>query len=168
MFFVILAAFCLVGCGSISTNEASDYLDDGDSAATSGNGSGECTIEIECSTILNNMTSLDKAKQAIVPEDGIVLATTTVAFDDGDTVLDVLKEVTKENGIQMEFEDVAAYDGGYVEGIDNLYELDCGDGSGWEYFVNDWNPNYGCGNYVLTDGDVIVWSYTCDNGEDLD
>ena len=40
--------------------------------------------------------------------------------------------------------------------------------SGWEFFVNGWSPNYGAGNYIVSDGDVIAWRYTCDNGKDLE
>ena len=35
------------------------------------------------------------------------------------------------------------------------------------YCVNDWYPNYGCGQYVVKNGDVIKWNYTCDLGKDL-
>ena len=37
----------------------------------------------------------------------------------------------------------------------------------WMYCVNDWYPNYGCGQYVVKNGDVIEWNYTCDLGKDL-
>ena len=53
------------------------------------------------------------------------------------------------------------YDSYYIEGINNLYEFDCGSESGWMYKVNGWFPNYGCSAYPLKDGDVIVWCYTC-------
>ena len=56
----------------------------------------------------------------------------------------------------------------YVEGINNLYEFDCGEQSGWMYAVNGWYPNYGCSAYTLSDGDVIGWAYTCNGyGADL-
>lgn len=163
---LILTAACLSGCGTVSTEKANEYLDEGDSSASDG-GSGFCTVKIECATVSAHMNLLDAAKKELIPSDGIILDTTNVSFDEGDTVLDVLLAVTKENKIQLEYEDSPAYDGGYVEGIANLYEFDCGDLSGWEYCVNDWNPNYGCGNYLVADGDVIEWRYTCDNGEDL-
>jgi hypothetical protein len=163
----MIVACCFAGCGTISTEKAGDYLDDEDSTAAAGSGGGECTIKIECITVTENMALLDEAKQGIIPEDGMILNTTTVSFDEGDTVLDILQSVTKENKIHMEYEDSPAYDGGYVEGIANLYEFDCGELSGWEYSVNDWHPNYGCGNYIIADGDVIAWRYTCDNGNDL-
>lgn len=163
---LILTPVCLSGCGTVSTEKANEYLDEGDSSAFAG-GSGFCTVKIECATVSAHMDLLDAAKRELIPSDGIILDTTKVSFDEGDTVLDVLLAVTKENKIQLEYEDSPAYDGGYVEGIANLYEFDCGDLSGWEYCVNDWNPNYGCGNYLVADGDVIEWRYTCDNGEDL-
>ncbi len=59
------------------------------------------------------------------------------------------------------------YNSAYVEGIGNLYEFDCGSGSGWMYRVNWWYPNYGCSRYQLADGDYIEWRYTCDLGADV-
>ena len=51
---------------------------------------------------------------------------------------------------------------GYIEGINNLYEFDCGEQSGWMYSVNGWFPNYGCSRYQLKDGDVVGghWNQT--------
>lgn len=127
----------------------------------------QCTIAIDCKTILDNTEKLNSAKKSFVPSNGVILPTTTVTFNEGDTVIDVLKKVTRENGIQMEFEDNPVYGTAYVEGIGNLYEFDCGDLSGWEYCVNGWYPNYGCSNYVLENGDVILWRFTCNLGKDL-
>jgi len=53
------------------------------------------------------------------------------------------------------------YNSYYIEGIGNLYEFDCGPESGWMYKVNGWFPNFGCSSYPLSDGDNIVWCYTC-------
>ena len=55
----------------------------------------------------------------------------------------------------------------YLQGINNLYEKDCGQWSGWMYEVNGWYPNYGCSRYQVQDGDNIEWHYTCDLGRDL-
>ena len=54
-----------------------------------------------------------------------------------------------------------------VEGINQLYELDCGKNSGWMYSVNGTFPNYGASAYKPKDGDVILWVYTCDLGNDV-
>ena len=51
----------------------------------------------------------------------------------------------------------AMYNSVYVEGINNLYEFDCGRWSGWMYCVNGWYPNYGCSRYQVQQGDVIEW-----------
>ncbi len=120
-----------------------------------------CTIEIRCDTILDNWGDLEKEKQGYVPSNGTILATSTVSFKEGDTVLDVLKAVCSAADIQLEYSFSALYGSSYVEGINNLYEFDCGNESGWMYKVNGWFPNYGCSKYELHDGDVIVWCYTC-------
>ena len=163
---MLILAFSFAACGTISTGDA-DYVDSSDKTAVNDGTPGECTISIDCKTILDNMASLDKAKKDFVPEDGVILPETTVAFEAGDTVFDLLKKVTRENNIQMEFEDSPSYDGGYVKGIANLYEFDCGDLSGWVFLVNDWSPNYSSSHYEVSDGDVIQWWYSCQSGKDL-
>ena len=70
-------------------------------------------------------------------------------------------------GIQLEYAWTPMYDSYYIEGINHLYEFDCGSGSGWMYKVNGWFPNYGCSSYHLEDGDSIVWIYTCQLGDDI-
>ena len=120
-----------------------------------------CTIEIRCDTILNNWDDLEKKKREYVPSNGTILATSTVSFKEGDTVFDVLTAACKAAGIQLEYTFSSLYGSNYVEGINNLYEFDCGEESGWMYKVNGWFPNYGCSKYELHDGDVIVWCYTC-------
>lgn len=126
-----------------------------------------CTLSISCATILANMEDLDPDKTALVPADGWILAPTTVTFSEGESVFDVLRRVCRERAIHMEYTDTPAYGSAYLEGIGNLYELDCGPLSGWMYSVNGWFPNYGCSRYTLRDGDVVRWVYTCDLGEDV-
>ena len=120
-----------------------------------------CTITIRCDTILNNMDNLTPGKESLVPSSGCILSKKTVEFDDGETVFDVLKRVCSNAGIQLEYAYTPAYNSYYIEGINNLYEFDCGSESGWMYKVNGWFPNYGCSSYTLKYGDAIVWCYTC-------
>lgn len=120
-----------------------------------------CTITILCDTILDNLDNLDQGKEAYVPANGTILATSSVEFEDGETVFDVLNRVCEYAGIQLEYSWTAIYDSYYIEGINNLYEFDCGNESGWMYKVNGWFPNYGCSSYELENGDNIVWCYTC-------
>jgi len=126
-----------------------------------------CTLSVSCSTILNNMELLEKDKQALVPVDGVIFANKTVTFYEGESVFNVLQREMKKAGIQMEFKNTPMYNSAYIEGINNLYEFDVGDLSGWEYEVNGWFPNYGCSRYQLRDGDVVSWLYTCDLGKDV-
>lgn len=126
-----------------------------------------CTISIECSTILNNIASLDPAKLEVLPTNGILLDKMSAVFYEGESVYDVLSRVCREAGIHMESSWTPMYNSAYIEGIGNLYEFDCGTLSGWMYRVNGWYPNYGCSRYALADGDVIEWRYTCDLGRDV-
>lgn len=127
----------------------------------SGNTSLHCTIEIRCDTILSNMENLEPGKDVYVPASGTILSTTRVAFSEGETVFDVLKRACSAAGLQIEYSYTPMYGSYYIEGINHLYEFDCGNESGWMYQVNGWFPNYGCSEYALSDGDVIVWRYTC-------
>lgn len=120
-----------------------------------------CTITIRCDTILNNTDKLEEAKAPYVPEDGVILPVITVEFMEGETVFDVLKRVCEASDLQIEYSWTPLYDSYYVEGINHLYEFDCGFESGWMYEVNDGFPNYGSSAYEVKPGDKIEWKYTC-------
>ena len=126
-----------------------------------------CTISIDCSAILANMDQLKETKAEFVPEDGWILEAQEVTFTTGDTVFDILKKVCQEKGIQISSRYTPLYKSYYVEGINQLYEFDCGKNSGWMYSVNDVFPNKGCSEYKPKDGDQIQWKYTCDLGSDV-
>ena len=127
-----------------------------------------CTVTIVCDTILNNIGKLNKEKAPFVPKDAVILPQTRVSFAQGDTVFDVLQKVCTAADIQLEYSWTPMYDSSYIEGINHLYEFDCGKESGWMYKVNDWFPNYGCSAYTVESGDNIVWCYTCSGfGEDV-
>lgn len=120
-----------------------------------------CTITIRCDTVFDNLEKLAEAKIPYVPENGEILPVTTVEFTPGETVFDVLNQVCQAADIQIEYSWTPLYDSYYIEGINHLYEFDCGVESGWMYKVNDWFPNYGCSAYELQGGEEIVWCYTC-------
>ena len=167
-----LAAGEGVGAASGSESAGSQAPSEGPSqgaAAVNGDIPAQtCTIEVRCDTILDNMGDLAPGKSSCVPGNGVILAASTVRFAQGDTVLDVLKAASSATGLQLEYSYTPGYGSYYVEGINNLYEFDCGNESGWMYKVNGWFPNYGCSEYQVRDGDVIVWCYTCKGyGADL-
>ena len=124
-------------------------------------GSYTCTVEIRCDTVLSNLDRLEEGKAPYVPEDGMILKEVTVSFEQGETAFDVLKHVCENAQIQLEYSWNALYDSYYVEGINHLYEFDCGAESGWMYRINDGFPNYGSSSYKVRDGDRIRWEYTC-------
>lgn len=127
----------------------------------------KATLSVTCKTIHNNMHLFNKDKLDVLPDDGIIYPTKTVTFYQGESVFDVLLREMQNNKIHMEFEMTPIYNSHYIQGINNLYEFDCGELSGWMYRVNGWFPNYGASRYMLKDGDKIEWIYTCDLGRDI-
>ncbi|MFZ7102425.1 MAG: DUF4430 domain-containing protein [Peptococcaceae bacterium] len=126
-----------------------------------------CTLSVRCDTILQNIKWLDPEKRELVPEGGIIFPAAKVTFYEGESVFNVLMREMKKNKIHLEFQNTPMYNSTYIEGINNLYEFDCGELSGWMYKVNGWFPSYGCSRYRLQDGDLVEWVYTCDLGSDV-
>lgn len=127
----------------------------------------QCTISVSAKTILNNIKDFNKNKTDILPSDGIIYKSQAVTFSEGESAFDVLKREMQKNKVHLEFEMTPIYNSSYIEGIGNIYELDCGPLSGWMYKVNGWFPNYGSSRYMLKDGDVLEFVYTTDLGRDV-
>ncbi len=127
-------------------------------------------ISINCSEIYANWDMLDDniKNSGYLPKDGVILDKTEYVLREGDTVFDVLNRAVRYNKIQMEYQgaDMNIYNSVYIQGINYLYEFDCGELSGWLYKVNGEFPKYGCSSYVLKDGDIIEWIYTCELGQE--
>jgi len=96
----------------------------------------------------------------------VILGETQVELKDGENVLDVLKRITREKKIQMEYSGSGTF--AYVEGINNLYEFDKGPKSGWMYRVNGTFGGKSAGATKIKAGDRIEWLYTLDLGKDLE
>lgn len=126
-----------------------------------------CTLTVRCDTILNNLSRLNQEKLELVPESGVIFGPTTVTFYEGESVFNVLQREMKKAKIHFEFVNTPVYNSAYIEGINNLYEYDCGELSGWTYKVNGWFPNYGSSRYQLQAEDQVEWVYTCDLGVDV-
>lgn len=154
-----LVLICLTGCGG--GGERTEVVDQ------NGDGKLTCSLEIRCDTVLDNLDRLNPEKRDLVPEDGLLLLTGEIEFESGDSVFDVLKREITGRKLHFEYTDGSAYGSVYIEGICNLYEFDCGKQSGWMYCVNDTFPSLGCSKYILADGDVIRFLYTCDLGRDI-
>lgn len=125
-----------------------------------------CTLSVRCDTILNNLNRLKPEKTELIPDGGIILSAHTVTFFEGESVFDLLTRELKNNKIHIEF-NKTANGSAYIEGINNIYEFDCGDLSGWQYKVNGKVPGVSCSDYYLKQGDIVEWVYTCDFGNDI-
>lgn len=147
---LVLTAALLTGCGAPQAGP-----------------SYHCTVSISCASILEHMELCSEEKRELVPEDGWLLESVEVSFQEGQSAFDVLQQVCRENKLHLEFSTTPVYGSAYIEGIGNLYEFDCGAESGWMYAVNGWFPNYGCSQYALQDGDTVTWVYTCELGRDV-
>lgn len=126
-----------------------------------------CEISIYCTVLLDNIDKLSRNKRSLVPPDGCILKSEVVEIENGDSVFDILKRATQKNKIHMEYVNTPIYNSAYIEGINNLYEFDGGELSGWMYCVNGEFPDYGCSGYTVKAGDVIEWHYSCDLGRDV-
>ncbi len=118
-----------------------------------------CTITIKCDSILRQMDNLKEGKNRYVPSSGVILSKSTVEFNDGNSVYDVLKATCSAAGINLSAKNSSM--GVYVEGINNIFEFDCGGTSGWLYSVNGTSPNHSCSEEKIKNGDNIVWYYSC-------
>ena len=120
---------------------------------------GTVTLSIRCDRLSKQHTG------EYIPKDGVVLADTQIPIAAGDTVYTVLTRAAQTNRIHMES---SGPDGMiYIAGLAHLYELDFGDLSGWVYTVNGQRPSMSCDQYVLNDGDTVLWQYTLALGNDL-
>lgn len=122
-----------------------------------------CMFSICCAEALE-ADALSADMRELLPTDGVIFAART-EFSDGETVFDVLRRVCRENRIHMESSSTPLYGSVYIKGIANLYESDCGTGSGWVFTVNGVSPGFGSGSFALSPGDVVEWKYTVEGIE---
>jgi len=138
-----------------------------------------CTVRIECNTIYDNISKLKSGKKAFLPASGIILDSVQVELTGGESAFEVIKKACEENvctdnckycksnGVQIEYTYTPAFNNYYIEGIHQIYEKDCGTQSGWMYSVNGVFPDVGTSSYTVSPGDVIVFAFTCNMGEDI-
>lgn len=128
-----------------------------------------CTISISVATVLSNVDKANATTKAALEKypNGVILQNVQVTFKEGQSVFDVLKQVTQYNRMQLGSVGNSLYNSQYINSIENFKEFGVGDLSGWMYKVNGLFPNYGCSQYIVKDGDVIEWVYTCDLGRDI-
>lgn len=118
-----------------------------------------CSLTIECKSILNNMDDLKKGHESYVPKNGIMLDNYKTTLKSKSTVYDLLKKACNDKGITYTAKDTMY--SVYIVGINNIDEKDCGKDSGWMYSVNGSYPNVSVDSKKLKDGDKVVFTYTC-------
>lgn len=150
---------------SDTKREASAAADNSAEAAHLAEAENVCTLLIDCNTALRS-GRLSDSLMRILPDNGIIFYG-NIEFTPGDTIFDVLNKAARDNGIPLEFSSSPGYGSKYIEGINSLYEFDCGELSGWVYYVNGSRLNYGCDRRAVQKGDDIRWYYTCSLGDDI-
>ncbi len=118
-----------------------------------------CSITIECKSILDNMDDLKPEHEKYVPKNGIMLDNYKATLKSKSTVYDLLKKACNDKGITYTAKDTMY--SVYIAGINNIDEKDCGKGSGWKYRVNGSYPNISVDLKKLKDGDKVVFTYIC-------
>lgn len=121
----------------------------------------DCKLLITCSSVFDHMDRLNESTRKVIPKDGIFLQG-IFEIKNTDTVFDFVKRVCKEKNILLDYVFTPIYSTYYIKGIGNLYELDCGEDSGWMYQVDGNIPGYGCSQYKLNGGEEITFYYTCE------
>jgi hypothetical protein len=154
-----IACAALAAVWGIRVQSVEDYYRVNDGAIQSE--SKVVTLSIRCDSVAG--------KKPGIGEDGIILDETEIPVKEGDSVLDVLILAAKQEKIPLDYEggEDVSLSSAYVRGINDLYEYDFGDQSGWLYSVNGEFPGTNCGDYIVKAKDVIEWVYTCDFGKDV-
>ena len=118
-------------------------------------------LNVECTSILDDMSVLKEEKRTLVPEDGIIFSS-EVGFNEGESVFDVISRNLKDSKIQFEYKSTPGTGSVYIEGINNIYEFDAGEMSGWLFEVNGEMPLDSISDCKLNSGDNVRVYYCTD------
>lgn len=117
------------------------------------------SLVVECTDLLSNIDYLKEEKRSLVPENGIIFSKNEIEIQENESAFDVLKKELIDAGVHIEFALAPVYNSVYIEGINNIYEFDCGERSGWKYSVNGKYPPIASSDYKVKSGDKIVFTY---------
>lgn len=136
------------GVGDTSNASGGGQSSDGASSSNGGNASsGSQSGSQESSYVTVTVSVTSSAVGNPVSSGG------TFTFNEGATVYDALCAL----GLSVNAHG-SSY-GTYVSAIGGLAEKQYGGTSGWMYSVNGTTPMTACSNYVLSNGDNVVWYY---------
>ncbi|MDD2807922.1 MAG: DUF4430 domain-containing protein [Patescibacteria group bacterium] len=89
---------------------------------------------------------------------GTIKSFTDVVLPQDATVFDMLKKVTAENNLNLQYKDYGGDLGVLVQSIGDQAG-DVKTNTFWEYWVNDKHADIGASGYKLKTGDVVEWKY---------
>lgn len=75
----------------------------------------------------------------------------------GDTAFSLLKRCSKEKEFTVDFTYYEQFDATLVNAINNA--VGGTDGKYWQYYVNGELPNVGADKYIVSNGDILTWSF---------
>ncbi len=149
LFVVILAAVAALGITFINVQRPDDYYNN------------TADIEDPVRTYISIRCDTVAGEKDYIPKDGIILDKYEIIIDKGQSAYDQLIAAVKANSLKLDGSP------GYIAGIENIYEFDFGDLSGWMFRVNGAFSDVGCGEKILQEGDYTEWLYTKDLGKDI-
>lgn len=144
----VIMLFSLVSCQNSGTgdDQKNPVTTVEEKKGTTAENASTATIKIIC----------DDTVTKDVWENPEILKETEYTFDGEVDAFTALTEITKKNDISLVHSD------GYVTGIGGLSAMDAGENSGWMFQVNGELASVGAQDYMLQDGDALVWFYTAD------
>lgn len=127
-------------------------------------GTANVYIQIRCDKVAEVPEKLTDPELAqYIPDDGVALARLKYIANDGDSALHILEKICSNKNIEIN-----KTTEGVIQSIGYFKNGDCGQGSGWVYTVNgklmDENP----ADYIVRDGDEIVWAFSLNGGSDIE
>ncbi len=140
----------LCSCNKTDTNKSYDNF---------------CTLKITCEDVLIHEAATEALLNEL-PKGGIIF-NGNVGFDAGESAFDVIKRIAISQKIHLDFSKAPASETYYIKGISNLYEKDFGEFSGWLYAVNGESPTVSANQFKVSDGDEIIFYYSCDMLESI-
>lgn len=127
-------------------------------------GTANVYIQIRCDSVAEATEKLeDQTLVEYIPEDGIAMARLKYIAKEGDSVLEILEKICKNNNIE-----VKKSEDGLIEAIGYLKNGDCGEGSCWVYTVDGKLMSDNPADCKVKGGEDIVWTFTLNGGHDIE
>jgi hypothetical protein len=92
----------------------------------------------------------------VIIGDGWTIKENLVAYP-GDTAFSLLQRSSEKNGFAIDSTYYAQFDSTLVNSINNA--VGGTDGKYWQYYVNGVCPMVGADKYIVSNGDVVTWSF---------